>query len=115
MTCSSGHLLRRKRRRTRSHAMNLQAAGWSLRRSSTESDPNHNTVPAQRHVSAFPGMGKSLDGMLCQVTDDSLRRLVGAASVPHRAMARVAVSWPRSEEHTSELQSRQYLVCRLLL
>src|SRR3712207_786708 len=27
----------------------------------------------------------------------------------------VAVSWGRSEEHTSELQSRQYLVCRLLL
>src|SRR3712207_7873909 len=25
------------------------------------------------------------------------------------------VSWLRSEEHTSELQSRQYLVCRLLL
>src|SRR3712207_8708867 len=25
------------------------------------------------------------------------------------------VSLPRSEEHTSELQSRQYLVCRLLL
>src|SRR3712207_9189924 len=25
------------------------------------------------------------------------------------------VSWCRSEEHTSELQSRQYLVCRLLL
>src|SRR3712207_7676431 len=24
-------------------------------------------------------------------------------------------SWGRSEEHTSELQSRQYLVCRLLL
>src|SRR5258707_6690546 len=26
-----------------------------------------------------------------------------------------ATSAPRSEEHTSELQSRQYLVCRLLL
>src|SRR5947209_20308294 len=26
-----------------------------------------------------------------------------------------AVGAPRSEEHTSELQSRQYLVCRLLL
>src|SRR5258707_4301721 len=26
-----------------------------------------------------------------------------------------AASRPRSEEHTSELQSRQYLVCRLLL
>src|SRR3712207_8739385 len=25
------------------------------------------------------------------------------------------VDWWRSEEHTSELQSRQYLVCRLLL
>src|SRR3712207_7092638 len=25
------------------------------------------------------------------------------------------VTMPRSEEHTSELQSRQYLVCRLLL
>src|SRR5258707_4894546 len=30
--------------------------------------------------------------------------------------ARPDVFWPRrSEEHTSELQSRQYLVCRLLL
>src|SRR3712207_7562919 len=27
----------------------------------------------------------------------------------------VAAGPPRSEEHTSELQSRQYLVCRLLL
>src|SRR3712207_7261060 len=27
----------------------------------------------------------------------------------------VAQTPPRSEEHTSELQSRQYLVCRLLL
>src|SRR3712207_7987612 len=26
-----------------------------------------------------------------------------------------ATKWFRSEEHTSELQSRQYLVCRLLL
>src|SRR3712207_7707723 len=25
------------------------------------------------------------------------------------------LTWGRSEEHTSELQSRQYLVCRLLL
>src|SRR3712207_7210998 len=25
------------------------------------------------------------------------------------------LDWKRSEEHTSELQSRQYLVCRLLL
>src|SRR3712207_7140969 len=35
-----------------------------------------------------------------------------------RAMVQDSVDrwwWPRSEEHTSELQSRQYLVCRLLL
>src|SRR5258707_4184063 len=32
-----------------------------------------------------------------------------------RLFATVIVSEPRSEEHTSELQSRQYLVCRLLL
>src|SRR3712207_8834652 len=29
--------------------------------------------------------------------------------------AMCATCWTRSEEHTSELQSRQYLVCRLLL
>src|SRR3712207_6998192 len=27
----------------------------------------------------------------------------------------ISPAWIRSEEHTSELQSRQYLVCRLLL
>src|SRR3712207_8821515 len=31
------------------------------------------------------------------------------------SIARLAVPTLRSEEHTSELQSRQYLVCRLLL
>src|SRR3712207_7698411 len=33
----------------------------------------------------------------------------------HRARDREALEGARSEEHTSELQSRQYLVCRLLL
>src|SRR5215203_4805985 len=32
-----------------------------------------------------------------------------------RVPPRVAAGFERSEEHTSELQSRQYLVCRLLL
>src|SRR3712207_6861846 len=36
-----------------------------------------------------------------------------AAQVPERGGLRCADE--RSEEHTSELQSRQYLVCRLLL
>src|SRR3712207_8072953 len=33
----------------------------------------------------------------------------------NRLMLARALAQPRSEEHTSELQSRQYLVCRLLL
>src|SRR3712207_8816388 len=41
-----------------------------------------------------------------------LQRALGPGRVPgHRYLARI----DRSEEHTSELQSRQYLVCRLLL
>src|SRR5215217_9526897 len=47
---------------------------------------------------------------------------ISCAGTPSRAMNQVASRSlrsispaPRSEEHTSELQSRQYLVCRLLL
>src|SRR3712207_8573582 len=38
--------------------------------------------------------------------------LVGPVLLAHRQHGHLAA---RSEEHTSELQSRQYLVCRLLL
>src|SRR3712207_6894437 len=38
-----------------------------------------------------------------------------AASSARCHRSRAPVLPPRSEEHTSELQSRQYLVCRLLL
>src|SRR3712207_7787891 len=41
------------------------------------------------------------------------RRAAGAA--PRVRGGRSATATRRSEEHTSELQSRQYLVCRLLL
>src|SRR3712207_7814073 len=34
---------------------------------------------------------------------------------PFKALGAALRKTPRSEEHTSELQSRQYLVCRLLL
>src|SRR3712207_7321595 len=34
---------------------------------------------------------------------------------PNKVRLQVAAVYERSEEHTSELQSRQYLVCRLLL
>src|SRR3712207_7279150 len=41
------------------------------------------------------------------------RRCTARTARPARTAR--AVRSPRSEEHTSELQSRQYLVCRLLL
>src|SRR3712207_8581531 len=35
--------------------------------------------------------------------------------IHHRILSMIHALGSRSEEHTSELQSRQYLVCRLLL
>src|SRR3712207_8546046 len=41
---------------------------------------------------------------------------LGAGGTEEMVMAAVCSAFkPRSEEHTTELQSRQYLVCRLLL
>src|SRR3712207_7876618 len=41
---------------------------------------------------------------------------LGSCTMKHNPRANeAAAAVPRSEEHTSELQSRQYLVCRLLL
>src|SRR3712207_6862771 len=39
----------------------------------------------------------------------------GPAADQGAGLALVRLTYGRSEEHTSELQSRQYLVCRLLL
>src|SRR3712207_7937764 len=43
------------------------------------------------------------------------RRAVPSAAAATQASTHRATVLRRSEEHTSELQSRQYLVCRLLL
>src|SRR3712207_3069111 len=45
----------------------------------------------------------------------SFARSYAALSSADRFTRRYPRIFPRSEEHTSELQSRQYLVCRLLL
>src|SRR3712207_7278460 len=44
-----------------------------------------------------------------------LDAIATTADVPAPAVRRAFMLSGRSEEHTSELQSRQYLVCRLLL
>src|SRR3712207_9113369 len=45
------------------------------------------------------------------MAEEVIRTLVGSIAL----VLAVPVTTVRSEEHTSELQSRQYLVCRLLL
>src|SRR3712207_7279564 len=49
------------------------------------------------------------------IVDAGMRQLRGEAWMHNRVRMIVASFLVRSEEHTSELQSRQYLVCRLLL
>src|SRR5258707_3097042 len=44
-----------------------------------------------------------------------LRRNIAAAAIANPVVEKLISPEARSEEHTSELQSRQYLVCRLLL
>src|SRR3712207_8685837 len=62
-----------------------------------------------RHVCATQVVGLSLRA-------EVLPTLLSAPADLHRALARLRNEHIlRSEEHTSELQSRQYLVCRLLL
>src|SRR3712207_7509092 len=66
------------------------------------------------HVGAHANLGELL------VTTDRAREaltvLLAAHSLaPERPDVNTKLAALRSEEHTSELQSRQYLVCRLLL
>src|SRR3712207_8500480 len=60
-----------------------------------------------------PGLVYSGD---CARADDLLPLIhEGDTLLCEAAFGAGASAAPRSEEHTSELQSRQYLVCRLLL
>src|SRR3712207_8548343 len=61
-----------------------------------------------------PGQRRQAVEVRARADVDDLRR-VEAVVLDHRRAHPVAHREHRSEEHTSELQSRQYLVCRLLL
>src|SRR3712207_7453114 len=58
------------------------------------------------------GTGTERDGEPISRSDRASRQIGAAAWDRGQASSR---QLSRSEEHTSELQSRQYLVCRLLL
>src|SRR3712207_8368219 len=72
-------------------------------------------VPPGRKLQPALGPGHLPGHLAGQVGHGDVGEVTGADACPHRPaeVARLAVQ--RSEEHTSELQSRQYLVCRLLL
>src|SRR3712207_6977698 len=55
------------------------------------------------------------DGVDLEVLEVRVRARLGRHLGDVELVVDVAVQVVRSEEHTSELQSRQYLVCRLLL
>src|SRR5216683_3548390 len=80
-------------------------AGWNCRTGTTRSRNEGGTPLARRIVAFLVGDDELADG--------SIRGLLR-----HLARERVAADLSdeaRSEEHTSELQSRSDLVCRLLL
>src|SRR3712207_8623982 len=64
-----------------------------------------------RHALARPG---ARNGPAFELALDTYARFFGRRIKEHHLPALRVVAG-RSEEHTSELQSRQYLVCRLLL
>src|SRR3712207_7356870 len=76
------------------------------------------------YTTLFRSRSRAARGAFLQARDRHDRARGGDRPCPRRARTQVASHIregeegdrvPRSEEHTSELQSRQYLVCRLLL
>src|SRR5258707_14237883 len=81
---------------------------------------NSKTPPLAYVLAALLGVGATLGVQ----NHESVRKVsaVKLPNVPGQTLTAEVVEYPpggkssvRSEEHTSELQSRQYLVCRLLL
>src|SRR3712207_7674528 len=76
----------------------------------------HDALPISSHLSVDPSVAICIDatGRLADRITDAVVRTVPEQHTVFVIAPTDHVA-PRSEEHTSELQSRQYLVCRLLL
>src|SRR3712207_8718492 len=72
----------------------------------------HDALPISGLLPVPPDLDLRSIGGQSHLTTDGSRRLLLASLVGAQCTVDVV---ERSEEHTSELQSRQYLVCRLLL
>src|SRR3712207_7142495 len=73
--------------------------------------PIYTVAYAERALAA----GVARESLVIDPAHDFGKNTFHSLELTRRLGEMVATGWPRSEEHTSELQSRQYLVCRLLL
>src|SRR3712207_8404361 len=77
--------------------------------------------PPRSTLFPYTTLFRSLTGVVLEARGRQDARCRDDAQSPERDRrvggqpGQAAAAGPRSEEHTSELQSRQYLVCRLLL
>src|SRR5258708_5895451 len=95
------------------------------RRCDLVADPIRHKVDTEHHLVCFAGVGQA---QLCQVLAIAAQKLFVhrkaelichkspsfSDAISRRCLSR-EVAFQRSEEHTSELQSPDHLVCRLLL
>src|SRR3712207_7823778 len=78
----------------------------------------NDTAPTEIYtLSLHDALPISATALVEEVGDEARghRRVARLADADERARHQQLLEALRSEEHTSELQSRQYLVCRLLL
>src|SRR5205809_5454216 len=66
------------------------------------------------YTTLFRSLGKGILAFLSALAEDERARILARANGGRVAAKKRGVKF-RSEEHTSELQSRLHLVCRLLL
>src|SRR5690606_40763098 len=78
---------------------------------------HHDPVRRPRRAARAEGGDRAMTSALYDTPGPRARRRILLGSIVGGALIAAALAWMllRSEEHTSELQSRENLVCRLLL
>src|SRR5258707_6956551 len=71
--------------------------------------------PPKSTLFPYPTLFRSSSGVTTRRALIAALAACGGSAALAFPPAFAQTAYPRSEEHTSELQSRQYLVCRLLL